>query len=421
MKTVTAILSLESSFFAASSVIFAGSFVVNVLNYIFTLVISRLLDVEAFGEVAALLSLFLVISVPATALAMLMSREAASRGVAGHATVRDLFLYLRRHVALAAILFWAVFLGFIPLLSELLHIPYAPFLVFSALVPLTLLGALQSGALQGMQEFFMLSKQHVLTALIKLAAAVLLVVAGLSVSGVMLALVLALAAGWVYGHVATRSVLRIEKGMTHEEEGGALRSMFSAIFITTLLLALLSNIDVLLAKHYLSAETAGHYGALSTVGKILIYGVGAFVTVLLPLASAAHARGQGGEKRVLFISLAVIVLSSLVAWAFFSLFPEFVVGTLFGPRYLDVAPHLGAFTIAMGSLSLSLALINYFVAVRNTSFMYFLALGIGAEFALISLGHGSIAAITEMFVAASIFLLALLSLNYLIIRNVGRV
>jgi hypothetical protein len=36
------------TFLASSSVIFAGSFVVNVLNYVFTLLISHILGVEAY-------------------------------------------------------------------------------------------------------------------------------------------------------------------------------------------------------------------------------------------------------------------------------------------------------------------------------------------------------------------------------------
>lgn len=144
------------------------------------------------------------------------------------------------------------------------------------------------------------------------------------------------------------------------------------------------------------------------MGKILIYGVGAFVTVLLPLAAAARARGGGGEKRVLLLSLAAISVCSLGAWAFFSAFSELVISLLFGSRYLDVAPYLGMFTLAMACIALSLALINYLVAVRDTSFMYLLALGIIAEFALISLRHDSLAEFVEMFATASLLLLVLL-------------
>ena len=43
------------------------------------------------------------------------------------------------------------------------------------------------------------------------------------------------------------------------------------------------NIDVILVKHYFSADEAGHYAALSQLGKIIIFGTGAIASVMFPL------------------------------------------------------------------------------------------------------------------------------------------
>ena len=157
---------------------------------------------------------------------------------------------------------------------------------------------------------------------------------------------------------------------------------------------------------------AGQYGALSTVGKIILFGVGAFTTVLLPMASAAHARGAGEEKRLLVLSLSITTAAVVSAWAVFSLFPTAVITVLFGARYLPIAGYLGTFAIAMGCITLAIAFINYFVAIRNTSFMYLLGFGILLEVMFISLNHGSLGAITQMLVASSAILLALMGGNY---------
>ncbi len=325
-NTAIASTLLDTGFFSSSSVIFAGSFVVNVLNYVFTLLMGRLLGIEAFGEVAAMLSLLLVISVPSTALTMLMTREVAFRSNGEVSAVRELFLFLRKHVAIAALGLWIFFLLLTPLLSYFLHIPYVPLLIFSAIIPFSALGALQAGTLQGLQEFFMLSKQNALNAAIKLFVAILLVLMGFSVPGVMFALVLAQLASWMYGYFATRAKLGADKSTVRPLlDARNIRTLFSAILLTTFLLALLSNIDVLLAKHFLPPLLAGQYGALSTVGKIIIYGIGAFTTVLLPMASAAHARGKGEEKHILALSLFIITVASMCVWALFSAFPNFFV------------------------------------------------------------------------------------------------
>lgn len=405
----------ETGFFFSSSVIFAGSFVVNALNYVFTLVISRMLGVAEFGEVTALFSLMLIVSVPATALTMLMTREAAFRGAEGPGAVRALFVHLRKNALAASLALWAAFVCLVPALAGFLRLEVVPLLIFSLLIPVALASSLQSGTLQGLQEFFLLAKQNALSAVLKLALSVALVYAGFSVAGVMLGLVAASLASWGYGYLATRKIFKRHAAPQAEPFAlGPLKALFMTILATTLLMALLSNIDVLLAKHYLSAEAAGEYGALSTIGKILVYGVGAFITVLLPLASAAEAGAKGGGRRILGLSLAAILAASAAAVGLFSLVPGLVLSALFGARYLGVAPHLGLFGIAMGCIALSTAFINYFVAARNTSFLYFLAAGIAAEVGLIALNHATLGAVTSMLAASSALLLALMVLNYLL-------
>lgn len=407
---------VPANFFVSSSIIFAGSFLVNVLNYVFTLIMGRLLGVQAFGEVAALLSLLLVVSVPAAALSMLMTRESAFHNTQGRGAVRELFMLLRRHVFLAALIFWMFFLFSLPLFARLLHLDYVPLLIFSVLIPITLASSLQSGTLQGLQEFFMLSKQSVLGTLIKLVGSSLLVVAGFSVAGVMLGLVLASLGSWAYGYLATRALLAPGEAEETDQSFSlrSVRELFPTILVTTLLLTLLSNVDVLMAKHYLSPELAGQYGALSTIGKVLIYGIGAFIAVLLPMVSAAQAEGRGEGSRILFLSLAIIAAASIGVYALFSLFPTAIVALLLGSRYLAIAPLLGTFSIAMACISLTIALVNYFVATQNTSFIYLLFAGIALEVSLIALNHASLAAMTGMFVVSSLILLALMSANYLV-------
>lgn len=407
----------NSSFLASSSIIFAGSFVVNVLNYVFTLLISRLVGVAAFGEVTALFSLLIIVSVPASALTMLMTREAAAQNTRSADAVRNLFLYLRKNVLLGSVIFWVVFLATTPFLAHFLQLELLPLFIFSLLIPVTLASSLQSGTLQGLQEFFMLSKQNVLSACIKLAVSVVLVKLGFSVVGVMLSVVLASLASWTYGYLATTRLLGESSTQLDQTPKDSMQRMFTSILATTLLLTLLSNVDILLAKHFLSPEMAGEYAALSTVGKIVMYGIGAFITVLLPMAAAAHAKGKGGGDRILGLSLAIIAASSLFVCGVFTLFPTQIVGVLFGARYASVAPSLGLFALAMACVSVATALINYFVATENASFIYLLLLGILVEVAIISLHHATLAAMTTSLTASSALLALLMAANYIFARR----
>ncbi len=382
-----------------------------------------MLGVEAFGEVSALFSLLLIVSVPAAALTMLMTREAAFQQTKGADAVRALFLHLRKHVTLASIIFWILFLCAVPWLTSFLQIAYMPLFIFSLLIPVTLASSLQSGTLQGLQEFFLLSKQNILSTLVKLGVSLVLVYEGYSVIGVMLGLVLASIASWGYGYFRTRQMFAPGEIVANPSVVRSLRSLFTIILSTTLLLALLSNIDVILAKHFLSPSDAGQYGALSTLGKILIYGIGAFITVLLPMVSAAHAKDTSGDNfgkegaKILMLTLVVIAVASIVFFILFTFFGAPIVSLLFGGRYASVAPYLGTFSIAMGAISLSTAFVNYFIAIENKSFIAFLLLGIVSEVLLLAFKHSSIESMTGMLVLSSIFLLLCMIFNYMILAR----
>ena len=119
MNTRTLVSKFNIGFITSSSIIFAGAFVVNVLNYVFTLVMSRMVGVAAFGEVTALFSLLLIVSVPAAALSMLMTREAAAQNMSGPGAVRELFGRLQKNVLMVSGGFWVLFLASVPFLKPL--------------------------------------------------------------------------------------------------------------------------------------------------------------------------------------------------------------------------------------------------------------------------------------------------------------
>ncbi len=406
------------AFFSASTVVFAGSLAVNILNYVFTLVISRLVGVEHFGEVVALLGLSLIVSVPASALAMLMAREVAAEALNGTLGQKRLYDSLQDRTFFAAGTCWLLFLVAVPLFSNYLHIARAPLLIFSLLVPLALLSALQSGTLQGMHNFWQLAQQNIVGSVVKLIASVLLVLIGFSVAGIMGALVLAALSAYVFGMYSVRSLFPSTASASH---GGSsiitARFSFNAIaslVATALLLALLSNIDVVLAKHYLAPEIAGQYAALSTAGKIIIYGVGALATVLLPMASNANARGNGKDRRVLYLTLGATAGACLAAIALFAMAPQFVVTVLLGSRYAMITDYLGTFAIAMSAFALSTAFINFFIATRNTSYIYLLAMGVGVEIIAVTLFHSSLGEIVAALMYSSLAVLVLMVANYLL-------
>jgi O-antigen/teichoic acid export membrane protein len=409
--------------FASGSVVLAGSLAVNFINYIFTLLLGRMLPLSEFGEAIVFLNLFTIISVPALVIAAYVSREVPLFKVRGRAEVREFLRTFRKYATGAVVVLWILFLLAVPAIAGYLGIAELKIFIFSLLIPLLAASALQAGALQGLLAYTALVRQNITGALTKLLTVVILVGTGFMVFGVLVALIVAQFIILWYGYFTVRAALRkvadseLAVHARASLETHDIRTVGRAllpVFIAILFLALFVNLDVILAKHYLSAAAAGEYGALATLGKIIIYGAGDIPMIILPLVSTALALKNGRERQLFLTTLGLTAGIAFVLVAAFYLFPHLLIGALFGERFSDLAPWLGLFSMAMAGTVLASIFINYFIAVRNLSFILPLAIGIAAKVVLISRYHDSIGTIAVAVTASAFLLLTMLAINYLI-------
>jgi O-antigen/teichoic acid export membrane protein len=191
--------------------------------------------------------------------------------------------------------------------------------------------------------------------------------------------------------------------------------IISVTFFATLFLALLSNLDVLLAKYFLDSYTAGSYGAISTLGKIVLFATGAFVTVMLPLVSKSQ------DTNTFYKTFFALFCSGLAVVAVFYIFSTELVHLLFGLKYEGIIFYVPTFALAIFFVSLSTALVNYFLAVKNKSFLLFLGIGIFVECLLLWYNHATINGFVHGVLYANILLTILLGLNFTLSRNQKKV
>jgi O-antigen/teichoic acid export membrane protein len=263
---------------ALMSIAFLGT---NVLAYVFTLLAARLLAPAAFGELAALLGVLLVGSVPATGL-----QTAAALGLGAARGGQSPAVLARLHAAAWVTGLVVVALGVVVAapLSGLLHLtgPALAWLV-ALLLPSTLIAGYQ-GMLQGGGRFGRLAGVNGAFGLAKLVGGTAGLLAGgtptAALAGMTVAVVAAAVAGWAgCGRPGLSRGLRAP--LT-----AALRASGPLLGFVVLL-----NLDVLLARHHLSAADAGEYAVGAIVSKVAFWlpqGVG---VVLLPrLADEAHRR-----------------------------------------------------------------------------------------------------------------------------------
>ncbi|SHG32698.1 lipopolysaccharide biosynthesis protein [Geodermatophilus nigrescens] len=269
---------------AVPAALVSGSLLlVSGLAYVVTVLAARALTPQSYGELAALLGVLLVGSVPATGL-----QTAAALHLGRHPASAVARAVPRLHAtALAAsVAVGLVALAAVPLVVSVLRLPGAAGAVWLAvaLVPQTLVGG-YDGILQGTGRHGRLAAVFVSFGGLKWAGAV----TGLLAGGTPAAALAGMAAGCAAG--ALVSWLGCGRPGVSRGLRGPARSAARAAG-ALLGLVLLVNLDLLLARHHLPAAQAGEYAVGAVFAKVAYWlpqGVG---VVLLPRLADPASRRQ---------------------------------------------------------------------------------------------------------------------------------
>ena len=297
----------------------------NLCGYAFNVGATRLLGPRSYGALGALLGLVLIYNVAALGLQAVVARRLAVTDPASRTRV---FGQVVRDGLAVALGVGLLALVLAPATAQWLHLPSsAPALLLAgAMVPLTALGVLQ-GVLQGTERFGSLGLMYVVAALGKVGGGLLGVVVERSVTGAMVGLLVgsaAAAAGcWLW---LRPPLVRAGGGQLFAETAHATHA-FLALFVLT-------NVDVLLARHYLPERTAGLYAAGAVIAKGAFW-LPQFVPVLAFPLMADPARRRNVVRLSMFAVAGAGVVVTAVCW----LFGDLVVLAVGGARYDDLAPE----------------------------------------------------------------------------------
>lgn len=388
----------ENAFVRNSTIFFAGSMIANVFNYAFHFSLGRMVSIETYGSLQSLLALLSIVSVPAVALEMIATKHAAI--ALAHDDKKlgvHLLSVLNRNIFRYGWPFLVIGILASPLIGSFLNIHDWVALVFVwVLAILTFFSSVSIGVLSGWQDFGAINLSGIVSAVTKFAIGIFFAWIGFGVDGIFFGVVLAMVIGY---SVSVRSLWR---RLGYEQNGSALltsetndssfsfpsmREYVSTAFLGTLGLAILGNIDVVFAKHALSPDEAGMYGALSVVSKVIFFVTGALATVLFSMS--AESFEKNGRKLVNISVFRAAFLLALVAVVVavlcYFILPSFILSIFFGKTYQSASPMLGWFGLSAGLYALTNVAFQQLLSVRDTIAVRWL-LGIAAlEFIVILL------------------------------------
>jgi len=391
----------------------AFGFALGLFNYLYQLAMGRMLQPEDYGILMSLTSLFLIISIFALVIRTVMSKFISRYYAEGNMkAVCSLWrFYLKRTLILGVALF-AVAALLSPIVSGFLRIGnfWYPLTLFSALI-LAFAVPVNYGTLNGLHRFFHLGWTTTLWAVLKLLLAIVLIKLGFGLYGGLLPFLIA----FIIIFAVTLALLKdLRGGSSGKVEIVGFRSYLGLSFIAILAYTVLTNIDVVLVKRFLSAEEAGNYAALAALGRAALFAPMGIALAMFPKTSGLHEMGKSHRSVLLMGVLLTLLISGVVVLVYW-IDPEFVLGFLGryesgALKYPMAADHLFKYSIAMLLFAVSYIVMNYFLSINRIRVAYPFMVTAFLQVVLIIYFHSGIAQVVNaILVSAAVCLIAVIA------------
>jgi O-antigen/teichoic acid export membrane protein len=356
----------------------------NAIGLVFTVVFARILGASGYGSLAALVSAWIILMVPGSALQIAVARE-VSRATAGGsadagAGVRRWF----RHLAIAMAIVAAAAIPLRDLIAAIVNVDEA---WAAAAVPVTaMLWALvgvERGALQGFGRYRAVGVSIVAEATARLVIALALVGVGLDVTGAFLGSALSLVAVGAALAVPLRDLLPRPRGGVALPPLRDLLSEARVPVIGLTLLFTLQEVHVIVVKHQATGDTAGSYAVAAVAAKAIVWVAVGLGLYLLPEAARRARTGVDGRP-VLVRSLGLIALCAVPMMLIFAFGAEQLLEAVFGDDLTEAAGALPWLGLAMTLLACSYLAVQYLLALGRWRFIWVLAAAAAVEVALLA-------------------------------------
>jgi len=385
------------------------TFAASVVNYASNLIFSRLLNPAEFGDLTAVLAFAVLAGVP-TAAAQTMIAERVARHAAQNQL--DEMRWFVRHavgrVVTAAAMVGVLYALALPLVIDLLEMRApGPAIALLPLIVLTFILPVALGVLQGLDRFIAFGLMALAIALSRIVFGVPWAAtgggSGGAVGGQALGLLVVLiAAAWILrDQIAPRGSGAATSGLKQRPGSAALSA--SAAFIA---FAVISNLDILLAKLFLDSHETGLYAALVTIEKIVIFLPGAVAIVMVPNAARARHSPEA-SRRVLRLAALLVLAATLLAAIPSALAPESLVRVMFGSEYLGAEDGVVPIVVAGAGLALLYLLVTYAVAIGDRRWTWIVVAGVALQVAGIAAFHADPAQVATVQAAVVVLVLLL--------------
>lgn len=390
---------LKDKFIKDNIVFFIGSMFIAVLNYLYHPVMSRMLSVEKFGEVQAIISMIYIASIFLTVMGTIVVNIVSNDYKQSDKNVLSQ-LYKFSFYVIA--IFSVCIIGLNSYLTEIFkfnsNLSFVP-LIFILLVGIPF--TFYTSYLRGVRHFGEVSISGIIVSGGKLVFAMGLVYMGFSVFGAISAIALATFCSFVFAWHKARGKFNLSllEKISFTKKLKKELSYGSLIFISLGYVTFMYTSDVLFVKYFFDSETAGLYSGIATIARIIFFATASVAGVLL----SSIKREKNAENMLIFKKASIII--SIIGFSvlvFFSLFTDIVISLLIGQSYLEISKLLPLAGIYIFLVSFINMIYSYLLAIRDKRIVHISIIGFLMVIVLITLNHSTLLAIVIDYILVSV-------------------
>lgn len=398
---------MKSSLFIGASFLVGTTVLGNILNFIFNISISRWLSFDDLGLISLLSSFMYISSLFFVALgATITYRSGYLEGKYGPEAAYAFWRSIRRKswfLALGITILWIVltpfFVGYFNTNDSF------PFLFFAPVWLVGFAAAIDKGFLSGKLLFTYFGLVILLDPVIKLLFTFIFIYLNIShfvYFALTFGVVISFLLGWRYAAIQKTSNISQLKERLYFPKKFFFMSLLVGASATSFL-----SMDIILAKHFLSAYAAGEYALVSIIGKI-IYFLGTLASQFVQPVVSRYEGERTDSRHVFNVILLATTILSLLGFLLFGLLSSFSIPLLFGERAVRILTYLPMFTFGVLCFTISRVFVTYHQTKNNNIFPIISFFVISLQIILIILFHGTIRAIvTDMAIVGILHLLVL--------------
>ena len=377
---------------------------VNGGNYLYNLVLGRLLGPAQFADAAVLITFLLVLSFIAMTYQLVTAKFSV---LLDNSVFRNFITIVYKQAFIVGVVLGLLIIVFAEQLMALFNTSSSTmFMIFGCGVPLYFLMSVNRGAFQGKKAYKSLSITYQAEMLSRLLITIGLILVFNIQSSAVIAVGILLS--FVFGLFPFKAKqLNFKKTVALESKySKQIKNFFLLTAFYELTQIIINNSDILLVKHYFDPYEAGLYASLALIGRIVYFIAWMFVMLLLP--AVVELKKEGKETAsVLFKYVGYIAVISIVIVITCVSFPELIINLLFGEQYVTMAPLLWKYAIATSMFAISNIFAYYYLSLDKYVPVIISGVFGMLQMVLVIFYHDSLEQVVHMQIVAMALLLAI--------------